>query len=258
MSSAFIRKLTTRMKVQRHRQKHPKRCLPNKEVAASTKVDIPEISVEDALRELAEMTRTMQAGLPFDHQHVDILLSLTFNSRKSIPIDVLQPFMCHKTVLSGEVARWLHSASFSTLLKKLTDALDKFANAFQEKAAILSVQEFLSRRSVMSRLILKDDCSNRAAKKLLGPHCLLHLDQSVQFTFSATSQVTVKDVSPEEGAIICLGFYFMRDISYPAAYGQLLGFLQSVLLNDSFSHNLQSVKLRNLLEKVCYKSAGVV
>ncbi|CAG0880405.1 unnamed protein product [Darwinula stevensoni] len=96
--SAFIRKLTTRRKVQRHRQKHPKRCLANKEVAASSRVDIPEISVEDALRELAEMTRTMQAGLPFDHQHVDILLSLTFNSRKSIPIDVLQPFMCHKTV----------------------------------------------------------------------------------------------------------------------------------------------------------------
>ncbi|CAG0904455.1 unnamed protein product [Darwinula stevensoni] len=95
------------------------------------------------------------------------------------------------------------SCSFPTLLQKLTDALDKFANAFQEKAAILSVQKLFSRRSVMSRLILKDDCSNRAAKKLLGPHCLLHLVQQscnshLLLPSSATSQVTVKDVSQKE------------------------------------------------------------
>lgn len=64
-------------------------------------------------------------------------------------------------------------------------------------------------------------------------------NQSVKFSASTTL---------DEALVMCLCVYYIRGLSYPAAYGQTLGLLQCLLVeNDEFPIQFMSEKLRKLL-----------
>lgn len=82
-----------------------------------------------------------------------------------------------------------------------------------------------------------------------GPKIFFGSDKQI---LSGNQAVKLSDsTSLEEALIMCLCVYYIRGLSYPAAYGQTLGLLQCLLVkNDEFPIQFMTEKLRKLVMAV--------
>ncbi|KAH9373353.1 hypothetical protein HPB48_018406 [Haemaphysalis longicornis] len=83
-----------------------------------------------------------------------------------------------------------------------------------------------------------------------GP-CILNQDGQIEIAYNEKSVPVTPGRSLEYALILCLVIYFVLDISYPHAFGQTLGLLQTVLLQDEEFHRcLMSFKLKALIKQL--------
>lgn len=82
----------------------------------------------------------------------------------------------------------------------------------------------------------------------IGP-CIVWGERKLLICGSEQETIQMRaETSPEKAVVMCLYMNYMKDLTYPEAYGQLLGFVQSVVKPGSSKEvSWAHTTLKNLL-----------
>lgn len=87
-----------------------------------------------------------------------------------------------------------------------------------------------------------------------GPKVFYGMTEKCIYCGSDDEVVQLKpDCTLERALILCLTVYYVKELWYPADFGQLLGLMQAIFdKDDSTAKGFMSSKLKKFLSKVSY------
>ncbi|KAL7631837.1 UNVERIFIED_CONTAM: hypothetical protein RMT77_017861 [Armadillidium vulgare] len=95
----------------------------------------------------------------------------------------------------------------------------------------------------------KEDISG---KVMCGPSCFMEntreASRATIYLNCHSNPIEFVMIRPERALIITFGLYYILNLTYPRAYGQVLGFLQSVLLSEKFAEQFIGGNLKKILD----------
>ena len=108
----------------------------------------------------------------------------------------------------------------------------------------------------MSIIIFQNEDANvkSVAEADPGPKVLYSTDFQVVIE-AKDSSLSVSAKTMEEAVIMCLGMYYIKNLTFPASFGPILGLLQSVIMPEDdyvkgFASGILQSAIRNVVNQL--------
>lgn len=206
------------------------------------------ISSPDALLELKAIGDMITDPFSLDLKRMKMLLVATAEARSSNAPNDLPSYFLNPDVLSFEAEiRFKDSVqNMEAKLKKVQQILDR--------GCLMGLEKFVRPKKADATVFTT---ANELGNKSSPGPCLLKEDSSVKIVYKETIVDLPPTASTEKAVILLLTVYFILNLSYPHAFGQFLGLVQTVIVkSEPFDSGLMSFKLKSLLKDL--KRSGLV
>ncbi|XP_064456294.1 uncharacterized protein LOC135367107 [Ornithodoros turicata] len=119
------------------------------------------------------------------------------------------------------------------LVEKMKVILQIFADAYSvQNATFVDLDSHLRPRGCRYQLI-----SLEGGTAVPGPMVVYGTDKLIRCGGTPEQKLRLTETTAlEEALILCLGVYYMKSLTYPSAFAQLLGLLQIKVLRDRNFH----------------------
>ncbi|XP_077551778.1 uncharacterized protein LOC144165982 [Haemaphysalis longicornis] len=239
---AFMRSVSATRKTRQLRLKKA-----SKRPDESDRACINPISCPDALLELKAIEDMVTDSSSIDLERMKMLLAATAEARGSIPPDDLPSYFLNPNVLSLEA---------EIRFKDTVDAMEAKLSRVQEileMGSIMELEYFVRPRK--ADVPVFTTAHELGEKSPPGP-CILNDSNGLKIIWKEYVIDLPPTSSHEKAVILLLTVYFILNLSYPYAFGQFLGLVQTLVVkSEPFDSGLMSCKLRSLLKGL--KRSGV-
>ncbi|XP_054933915.2 uncharacterized protein [Dermacentor andersoni] len=236
--STFMRSVSTTRKTRKLRMKKRQEL---SSVSADNGPDRPAISSADAECELKTIRDAISHPANLDVSRIKVLLEATLEARRKSPENELPVYFLNPDVLALE-AELRFEASFEDMLAKLQHVRNKLG-----RTSFIEIDEYLRPKKAEFSLISLE--THERGVPIPGP-CIVAQDGHKVVCKGHTIDLAAGS-SLEHALIICVTLYFILDITYPNAFGQTLGLVQTALAKrEPFPRCLMSHKLTLCLKQL--------
>ncbi|XP_070385032.1 uncharacterized protein [Dermacentor albipictus] len=236
--STFMRSVSTTRKTRKLRMKKRQEL---SSVSADNDPDRPALSSADAECELKTIRDAISDPANLDVSRIKVLLEATLEARRKSPENELPVYFLNPDVLALE-AELRFEASFEDMLAKLQHICKMLG-----RKSFIEIDEYLRPKKAEVALISLE--THERGVPIPGP-CIIAQDGHKVVCKGHTIDLAAGS-SLEHALIICITLYFILDITYPNAFGQTLGLVQTALAKrEPFPRCLMSHKLTLCLKQL--------
>ncbi|XP_064472845.1 uncharacterized protein LOC135387669 [Ornithodoros turicata] len=240
--SLFIRRLSSLRKQRRYRQKR-KVGTPAQPQADPVPPSNP-VSLNDAVAEL----EVIQVNDNLSMTRMREILAITLSTRKEKPEDNLPPYLLREDTLTIE-AELRFAASIENLELTLRSIKNIFMEITGEVPCYIAVEEYLRSRHAGHKLVVQS--SRAQSPSPPGPTMYFYVSDKSLYCGREGEVIRLNSsCTLEKALVLCLVVYYVKDWSYPMAYGQLLLLLQRALAKDSPPKGCMNAKLKELITRL--------
>ncbi|XP_064461557.1 uncharacterized protein LOC135371434 isoform X2 [Ornithodoros turicata] len=194
-----------------------------------------------------------------DHQsRMPQLLKVTLLFRKDNPPETLPNYFLREHTLAheaelrfglkiGEIEKLLY-AKLWQLAKATGYVKAAFAEVTNEEPSYLAIDKYLKSRHTQQKLVM--DACNPEMQKPLGPAIVFGEDKWVYGGSYDERILLNEECTLERALVMCLTIYYIKDLSYPLAYGQILLLLQRIVVKDSVPKACMNGKLKDFITRL--------
>ncbi|XP_049524496.1 uncharacterized protein LOC119453813 isoform X2 [Dermacentor silvarum] len=205
------------------------------------------IPCPDALLELKTIEDMVTDPFCMDLGRMKMLLAATAEARSSNAPDDLPSYFLNPDVLAFEAEiRFRETVeAVAAKLRKMQEILDR--------GSLIGLEEFVRPKKADAAVFMTaQELGNRSPP---GP-CILKENGNFKIAWKKNIVALPPASSPEKAVILLLTVYFILNLSYPYAFGQFLGLVQTVVKGEPFDSGLMSFKVKSLFKNL--KQSGLI
>nr|XP_054921497.1 uncharacterized protein LOC126520396 [Dermacentor andersoni] len=176
-----------------------------------------------------------------------VLLHSTIKMRKANPPARLPSFFLNEEILGIE-AEIRFNQKIVEIVNRLNKVKELATKLYSRDMDFASIDEELRGRHAKHSLIVSGRTSDEN-----GPGPRILWTESSKSIYCTEGEVVIlrKESKLEEALTLCLAVYYIKDLTYPSAFAQTLGLVQSALSNvEEFPRCWMSSKLINIVTKM--------
>ncbi|XP_064461721.1 uncharacterized protein LOC135388598 isoform X2 [Ornithodoros turicata] len=248
--SVFMHRLSLKRKIRRLRAKWSKnmagvdtQCPSTENSMHAVEILGTAMSCNEAQNELNVLASFEHGTVSFNLARLKQLLRLSYEVRRLEYPERLPVYFLNEDALCVE-AELRFQLSIEEMVAKLNHVRQEFIMEHGGES-FADIDCYLRSRKCKTALITLEDVNE--GQRVPGPSLSFTAKKEIRTRHEAIDLSS--SCSMEKALILVLCVYYVKNLSYPQAYGQTLGLLQTVLVKDSyFNAALQTKRLAMLLK----------
>lgn len=244
--SVFISRLA---EARRHRAYRRIRKVPQQAQVDENNDQTEQMDAAVAVAELSAVEAAVGPAGPFDKKRLMVLLRASINERKMNPPMCLPCYFLNEDIVAME-AEVRFKDRISKMLERLRLAKELVSEMCHSEMDFIDIDDYLRGKHAKHALITLEDFSEEHAA-IPGPCIFWGTSAKTLCCGRPNEVIELQDSSLARALILCLTIYYIKDLTYPSAFGQTLGLVQTVVYKaEKFPHCWANSKLLKILQKL--------
>ncbi|XP_040360705.1 uncharacterized protein LOC121048438 [Ixodes scapularis] len=209
----------------------------------------PELDAESASNELTALSKALGPAGPFNKERLFLLLHATLRERKTSPVACLPCYFLNEDIMTLET-ELRFGDNVANLLQRLSKVKQLVSTICNRQMDFAEIDDYLRGRHAKCALITLSDVSAEDTASP-GPRIFWGISTKIVSCGGPGEIIKLNDATLEKALLLCLTVYYVKDITYPSAFAQTLGLVQSAISNgEKFPRCWANSRLVKILESM--------